>query len=101
MAGEPPAPPIASRPRSAPPGRPFAPTRPARHGGRQSMPANGIALVLAALIVLVPAAASSQTRLKIFDAHLHYNHEPDPFYRLDQVLEIFRRNDVAGIIANS
>jgi len=65
------------------------------------MPANSIARVLAALIVLVPAAAASQTRLKIFDAHLHYNHEPDPFYRLDQVLEIFRRNNVAGIIANS
>ena len=40
-------------------------------------------------------------RLEIFDAHLHYNQEPNPFYSLDQVLEIFRRNAVTGILATS
>src|SRR5262245_23376573 len=47
------------------------------------------------------AAAGAQPTLKIFDAHLHYNQEPNPFYPLERVLEIFRRNNVAGIIANS
>ena len=40
-------------------------------------------------------------RLEIFDAHLHYNQEPNPLYSLDQVLEIFRRNGVTGILATS
>ena len=39
--------------------------------------------------------------MPIFDAHLHYNWEPRPFYPLDQVLEIFRRNHVSGILATS
>ena len=73
----------------------------------QSRPA---ALLCAAVIVLMPAAAlivsapkhaPAQSQLKIFDAHLHYNQEPNPFYPLDQVLEVFRRNGVAGIVANS
>ena len=46
-------------------------------------------------------AALAQPTLKIFDSHLHYNREPSPFYPLDRVLEVFRRNNVAGIIDNS
>lgn len=60
-----------------------------------------IALLLAFLLVLLPRAACAQAKLKIFDAHLHYNQEPNPFYPLEKVLEVFRRNDVGGIIANS
>ena len=60
-----------------------------------------IALLLACLLVLLPRAACAQAKLKIFDAHLHYNQEPNPFYPLEKVLEVFRRNDVGGIIANS
>jgi hypothetical protein len=52
-------------------------------------------------LLFIPDAASAQSTLKIFDAHLHYNQEPNPFYPLDQALEIFRRNGVAGIVANS
>jgi hypothetical protein len=58
----------------------------------------GLALALAAL---VPRGAAAQPALPIFDAHLHYNQEPNPFYPLERVLEIFRRNNVAGILANS
>ena len=47
------------------------------------------------------AAASAQAPLRIFDAHLHYNQEPNPFYDLDKVLEIFRRNNITGILATS
>ena len=63
--------------------------------------AHRLSLVIAAVLALLPQAGTAQTRLKIFDAHLHYNQEPTAFYRLDQVLNLFRRNNVAGIIANS
>ena len=43
----------------------------------------------------------AQAPLRVFDAHLHYNQEPTPFYDLDKVLEIFRRNNITGIIATS
>jgi hypothetical protein len=60
----------------------------------------GQSLLIAALIALALAPARGQ-ELKIFDAHLHYNQEPKPFYELDKVLEIFRRNGVTGIVATS
>ncbi len=61
------------------------------------MRAAGAAIFGAVLLT----AALAQAPLKIFDAHLHYNQEPNPFYDLDKVLEIFRRNNVTGIIATS
>jgi hypothetical protein len=51
--------------------------------------------------VFEPARTIAQPALKILDAHLHYNQEPNPYYPLDRVLEVFRRNGVAGILANS
>jgi hypothetical protein len=57
------------------------------------------AAILVALMIAGPALA--QAPLKIFDAHLHYNQEPNPFYDLDKVLEVFRRNNVTGILATS
>jgi hypothetical protein len=68
------------------------------------MPASAIlarTIAAAVLAVIVPAAAGAQSTLKIFDAHLHYNQEPNPYYPLERVLDVFRRNNVAGIIANS
>ncbi len=53
------------------------------------------------LAAWAPASAGAQPALKIFDAHLHYNQEPNPYYPLERVLEVFRRNNVAGILANS
>ena len=59
-------------------------------------------IVLAATLgLLALGGASAQAPLRIFDAHLHYNQEPNPFYDLDKVLEIFRRNNVTGILATS
>jgi len=55
----------------------------------------------AAFCLLAAGGAAAQAPLKIFDAHLHYNQEPTPFYELDKVLEIFRRNNVTGILATS
>lgn len=53
------------------------------------------------LSALLAMPALAQAPLRIFDAHLHYNQEPNPYYELDKVLEIFRRNNVTGIIATS
>jgi hypothetical protein len=58
-------------------------------------------LVLAAFGLLAAAPAVSAQQLEIFDAHLHYNQEPNPLYSLDTVLETFRRNGVTGILATS
>jgi hypothetical protein len=52
-------------------------------------------------VTLCTTIADAQSGLKIFDAHLHYNQEPNPYYPLERVLDIFRRNNVVGIIANS
>jgi hypothetical protein len=60
--------------------------------------------LVAALVLAIgtPAAkAQGDSRIEIFDAHLHYNQEPNPFYPLDKVREIFRRNGVTGILATS
>jgi Amidohydrolase len=53
------------------------------------------------VVCLSAASAAAQSTLKIFDAHLHYNQEPNPYYPLERVLDVFRRNNVAGIVANS
>jgi hypothetical protein len=60
-----------------------------------------IACVIAVAVAFVCAPARAQPALKIFDAHLHYNQELNPYYPLERVLEVFRRNGVAGILANS
>jgi hypothetical protein len=66
------------------------------------MPVAGfVAHIFAIAVLFAPIGAGAQPALKIFDAHLHYNQEPNPFYPLDRVLDIFRRNHVAGILANS
>lgn len=57
-------------------------------------------LFVAALLALAFGPARAQ-ELKLFDAHMHYNQEPDPYYSVDKVLETFRRNNVAGILATS
>jgi hypothetical protein len=65
-----------------------------------------IAIGLTAIAVAVGLlsggrSAVAQDRLELFDAHLHYNQEPNPYYSLEQVLEVFRRNGVTGILATS
>jgi len=61
-------------------------------------------VLCAALGLALLGGASAQEpkqELKIFDAHLHYNQEPTPFYDRNKVLEVFRRNNVTGILATS
>ena len=40
-------------------------------------------------------------RHEVFDAHMHYNQEPNAVLSARKVLEIFRRNGVTGILATS
>ena len=68
------------------------------------MPVSGViarAIAAAVIVLATPVEGSAQPTLKIFDAHLHYNQEPNPYYPLERVLDVFRRNNVAGILANS
>jgi hypothetical protein len=60
-------------------------------------------LVVAALIASGSSLAAQPApyRHEVFDAHMHWNQEPNPFYPLDKVLEIFRNNGVTGILATS
>lgn len=57
-----------------------------------------LAMVLSAISL---NAAAADGPIEIFDAHLHYNWEPTPFYQPDQVLALFKRHRVTGILATS
>ncbi len=47
------------------------------------------------------ALEARSQQLELFDAHMHYNQEPNPFYSLEKILEIFKRNNVTGVLATS
>lgn len=53
------------------------------------------------LVGLDARAEASRPALPLFDAHLHYNWEPAPHLPLDKVLELFRAQNVMGILATS
>lgn len=55
--------------------------------------------LLSLMLFCLPVLA--QPTPAIFDAHLHYNWEPRPYYSLARVLETFRSQGVTGILANS
>jgi len=61
----------------------------------------GLALAVAGTSASLAQGAAEFGRIEIFDAHLHYNQEPTPFYPLETVLEVFRRNGITGILATS
>ncbi|MBO4222657.1 amidohydrolase family protein [Bradyrhizobium neotropicale] len=61
--------------------------------------AAGFAAVLWYAIIGAPARAAEP--IEIFDAHLHYNWEPTPTYKLDEVLALFRKHRITGILATS
>jgi hypothetical protein len=58
------------------------------------------AIVLGTLAIFA-APSSAQERIPIFDAHMIYIWEPTPFYSMEQVLEVFRRNNITGVLATS
>ncbi len=60
-----------------------------------------IRLLAISLFAAIAASAPAQERIPIFDAHMHYNWEPTPFYPLEKLLEVFRRNNVTGVLSTS
>ncbi|HRE16830.1 MAG TPA: hypothetical protein PLW86_07120 [Rhodocyclaceae bacterium] len=50
---------------------------------------------------LLAGGAQAAERLPLFDAHLHYNWEPKPYFTLDEVFKLFKENGVTGILATS
>ncbi|MDB5616879.1 MAG: amidohydrolase [Tardiphaga sp.] len=58
-------------------------------------------LIAASLLAALGHAAQADEPIEIFDAHLHYNWEPKPFYQLDEVLALFKKHRVTGILATS
>jgi hypothetical protein len=65
----------------------------------RAMWAAGFAAV--AWFATIGAPATAAEPIEIFDAHLHYNWEPTPTYKLDEVLALFRKHRITGIIATS
>jgi predicted TIM-barrel fold metal-dependent hydrolase len=56
----------------------------------------------ALLLALAPLAEAAEPYAgPIFDAHLHYNDEAQPHYSVGSAFELFRKNGVAAILANS
>jgi hypothetical protein len=61
-----------------------------------------IAILIAAFLFAgMDTAVHAAEPIEIFDAHLHYNWEPKPFYQPDEVLALFRKHRVTGILATS
>lgn len=52
-------------------------------------------------LLVMASIAPAQQPLEIFDAHMHYNQEPNPFYPLEKIVELFRANSVTGVLATS
>ncbi|MDO9060606.1 MAG: amidohydrolase family protein [Bradyrhizobium sp.] len=59
------------------------------------------AFISACLLAAGGHFALADEPIEIFDAHLHYNWEPKPFYQLDEVLALFKKHRVTGILATS
>ena len=63
-------------------------------------------LILVVFLLAINGGAGAQVvtqdpAQRLFDAHLHYNWEPSPRLPIDQVIELFGRTGVSGILANS
>jgi amidohydrolase family protein len=59
------------------------------------------AFACVALLLFAAMPARAAEPIEIFDAHLHYNWEPKPYYQPDEVLALFRKHRVTGILATS
>ena len=56
----------------------------------------------AVLIAASPIVAfAAEEPIEIFDAHMQYNWEPKPYYNVDEVLAVFKKNRVTGILSTS
>jgi hypothetical protein len=60
-----------------------------------------IAILFALALIVAGGRAAADEPIEIFDAHLHYNWEPKPYYQVDEVLALFKKHRVTGILATS
>ena len=59
-------------------------------------------VIAAILIAAAPnGACAAEEPIEIFDAHMHYNWEPKPHFSVDEVLAVFKKNRVTGILSTS
>jgi len=63
--------------------------------------ARNVAILIALALVAASGPARADEPIEIFDAHLHYNWEPKPYYSVDEVLALFKKHRVTGILATS
>ena len=63
--------------------------------------ASWCAALAAMVLVAVAPVRAAEEPIEIFDAHLHYNWEPKPYYELNDVLALFRKHRVTGVLATS
>ena len=59
------------------------------------------AVAVAILLATNGIGVAADEPIEIFDAHMHYNWEPKPYYSVDEVLAVFKKNRVTGILATS
>lgn len=57
--------------------------------------------LLAVLLAVVPLSAAAAYEGPLFDAHLHYNDDAAGHYSVGAVMELFSKNGVKAILANS
>ena len=68
--------------------------------GRVMRPAARGAAILIALAFIAGSARADEP-IEVFDAHMHYNWEPKPYYGRGEVLALLRKHRVTGILAIS
>lgn len=64
-------------------------------------PAGRVAILSAIALLAATERTLAAEPIEIFDAHLHYNWEPKPYYQVDEVLALFKKHRVTGILATS
>ena len=62
---------------------------------------SALGCIAIAMVAATSQLAAAAEPIEIFDTHLHYNWEPKPYYGLDEVLALFRKHRVTGILATS
>jgi predicted TIM-barrel fold metal-dependent hydrolase len=62
---------------------------------------SALGCIAIALVAATSQLAAAAEPIEIFDTHLHYNWEPKPYYGLDEVLALFKKHRVTGILATS
>jgi len=62
---------------------------------------SALGCIAIAMVAATSQLAAAAEPIEIFDTHLHYNWEPKPYYGLDEVLALFKKHRVTGILATS